>query len=836
MKRIPRRKKTVSSASTPVETPTATQTPEPASQTDSDKVIPSETNVDKGQLHEFDDTNGTNHAVSAIKGTKDNENQKQLGLESPPSTQTLNFTKDTQNDNDDNETRDFLNPFAISSSPQSQSQPQSHSQSQTRSKISPPSSISIPINAPLKSNIGIEKETRSKTQDDSIDIDNDTIESITFSNSDTKEKTSSTSISFSNLKRNPIQKQKQKRTKISIPAPTQIQIPTPSSTPTSIPKSPVSQELTESKINTLKDTKCLQRQPPKKQTKKVVNDKRKTKKPKVTSTTSNTLEKEYKNTKDSEENSENIEVFKSINNNNNRRRITRSSTINSEVDLTDISQSSASSDKTKRFKKSKYNWACTKTIKKNEIQEDGKEKEVLVRVPVDMVAKVDSETQKIVFIPFEVLEGDIENDEEVEKENENEDDSNKIEGKGKQKEEEEDHDAQKIEEKLKLKKLKRLQELRNNEKIVINNISKQLTNSKKLISKDVNILKNAIIDESTITISDLCSSSLPFGETSDKIDDVLAAQKKIKLAKEEMKLKKKNIKDRFRERISRNDNDSNDEGEFDQVKEDELELNELMAEDDDKDLQDLKLKQEEAKKELLDLEEQEKMSNNGATLQLTLENGQLVVQADSLLINRHENIDMNREKEKQNPFENPINNATYGKKSNKKTYKWENDELIRFYDALSSWGTDFNLISQLFPYRTRRQIKSKFLLEEKKNPHLIELALKRKLGSNINEIKKSLARPMKLVEDIEKELEEVRQKYSEDMKKEQESIEQAKKEDREIQDKKEIDRINGTTSVRGRGSRVQYVNHFREGETIVGTGDDIKKKRAEIERQMLERE
>ena len=44
--------------------------------------------------------------------------------------------------------------------------------------------------------------------------------------------------------------------------------------------------------------------------------------------------------------------------------------------------------------------------------------------------------------------------------------------------------------------------------------------------------------------------------------------------------------------------------------------------------------------------------------------------------------------------------------------------------ALQQFGTDFSLIQRFFPARTRRQIKKKYLAEDKVNPGRIEAAIK----------------------------------------------------------------------------------------------------------------
>ncbi|XP_019865113.1 transcription factor TFIIIB component B'' homolog isoform X2 [Aethina tumida] len=66
---------------------------------------------------------------------------------------------------------------------------------------------------------------------------------------------------------------------------------------------------------------------------------------------------------------------------------------------------------------------------------------------------------------------------------------------------------------------------------------------------------------------------------------------------------------------------------------------------------------------------------------------------------------------------------------------WTKDEILRFYRALSLVGTDFSLMCDLFPNRTRKQIKLKFKREEKANPKLIDKALSEPPSCEYHELK-----------------------------------------------------------------------------------------------------
>lgn len=79
--------------------------------------------------------------------------------------------------------------------------------------------------------------------------------------------------------------------------------------------------------------------------------------------------------------------------------------------------------------------------------------------------------------------------------------------------------------------------------------------------------------------------------------------------------------------------------------------------------------------------------------------------------------------------------ATGFYKRNKRTRDWPPDETIRFYRCLHTIGTDFSLMLQLFPNRTRRDLKLKFKKEERINPALINKALLHPNRFDIDELK-----------------------------------------------------------------------------------------------------
>ncbi|KAJ1969959.1 hypothetical protein IWQ62_000270 [Dispira parvispora] len=71
-----------------------------------------------------------------------------------------------------------------------------------------------------------------------------------------------------------------------------------------------------------------------------------------------------------------------------------------------------------------------------------------------------------------------------------------------------------------------------------------------------------------------------------------------------------------------------------------------------------------------------------------------------------------------------INSMTYNKKKPGHVARWTNEETLLFFQLLSRYGSDFNMISAAMGGdRTREQVRNKFRREEKIRPALITRAL-----------------------------------------------------------------------------------------------------------------
>lgn len=223
------------------------------------------------------------------------------------------------------------------------------------------------------------------------------------------------------------------------------------------------------------------------------------------------------------------------------------------------------------------------------------------------------------------------------------------------------------------------------------------------------------------------------------------------------------------------------------------------------------------KLDFLGLPEDEETS--GTTVQLSLVGGKLQVYQESTVLTRNPTTsNRNREVEIENPFENPVLSSSYTKVTH--TDAWRHDEMVQLYKALSTWGTNFTFISQLFPHRTRRQVKRKFAAEEKKNPQLVELALRRKLPLNIDDYVNALpeGESLKSIDDFQKEMEKVQKEHQKLIEEIKLGRERAMKEDLE---KKEhmIREIGGD-------SKREEKQNLRRSEVVIGTVDDIDVKRS----------
>lgn len=114
-------------------------------------------------------------------------------------------------------------------------------------------------------------------------------------------------------------------------------------------------------------------------------------------------------------------------------------------------------------------------------------------------------------------------------------------------------------------------------------------------------------------------------------------------------------------------------------------------------------------------------------MQVRVVNGQIVLDEETLQIDRRElaQEDGPREIVEENSLTRRVNAGTWSKRE--KPERWDMESTEKFYEGLGMFGTDFELISGLFPDRSRRQIKNKFNAEERRNPVRVTNALRKRV-------------------------------------------------------------------------------------------------------------
>ncbi|EAU92771.2 hypothetical protein CC1G_01816 [Coprinopsis cinerea okayama7 len=103
-------------------------------------------------------------------------------------------------------------------------------------------------------------------------------------------------------------------------------------------------------------------------------------------------------------------------------------------------------------------------------------------------------------------------------------------------------------------------------------------------------------------------------------------------------------------------------------------------------------------------------------------NGETIIDEDSLVVNREEADDTaNYTHVTESDHTKFVNSGTYGKRF--RGSRWSAEETELFYEALSQFGENYELIAYVLPGRDRKSCKNKFKVEDKKNPARINYCL-----------------------------------------------------------------------------------------------------------------
>lgn len=120
----------------------------------------------------------------------------------------------------------------------------------------------------------------------------------------------------------------------------------------------------------------------------------------------------------------------------------------------------------------------------------------------------------------------------------------------------------------------------------------------------------------------------------------------------------------------------------------------------------------------------EPIRQGGQAVMMRIVDGQIVIDERSIQVDRHRLAEQDvlpQDIVEENDFTRVITSGTYMKRE--KNQRWDWSSIEKFYNGLKSFGTDFGLIANMFPGRTRKQIKLLFNREERCNPELIKRTL-----------------------------------------------------------------------------------------------------------------
>lgn len=160
--------------------------------------------------------------------------------------------------------------------------------------------------------------------------------------------------------------------------------------------------------------------------------------------------------------------------------------------------------------------------------------------------------------------------------------------------------------------------------------------------------------------------------------------------------------------------------------------------------------------------------------------GQIQIDEDSLQIDRHAAAAAERDAEQleavdETDLTRKINSASWLKRD--KSGGWNEMLTERFYEGLRMFGTDFEMISKMFPGRTRHKIKLKFVKEEKINHDKIKATLLgEKLAVDLPEYEKMAGVEFDDPKELERDLEEDRIRLEEETLAEKQAMDDARKE------------------------------------------------------------
>ena len=216
---------------------------------------------------------------------------------------------------------------------------------------------------------------------------------------------------------------------------------------------------------------------------------------------------------------------------------------------------------------------------------------------------------------------------------------------------------------------------------------------------------------------------------------------------------------------------------------------------------------------------------------LVLVNGQIVIDESSRVIDRNAETARDADQAEgaidEDSLTKRVNQATIGRKPGKvRTYSiWDDEETEQFYQGLRMFGTDFMMISKMFPGTSRTVIKKKYNKEEKLHPTKIFTALNSKQPVDLQIFSKITDTVYEDPQDFYKELEEAQVRIeAEDAKMRAEEAQEAEEAEQEIQESIEQDETEASVGAHpGSEARARRNRFAAEAQSIVDAADSCKK-------------
>ncbi|PHH81098.1 hypothetical protein CDD82_1314 [Ophiocordyceps australis] len=204
--------------------------------------------------------------------------------------------------------------------------------------------------------------------------------------------------------------------------------------------------------------------------------------------------------------------------------------------------------------------------------------------------------------------------------------------------------------------------------------------------------------------------------------------------------------------------------------------------------------------------------------QFRIVDGQIIVDQSSLVMDRHARAaatQQDLETVEENDFTRLTTSSSYRSTSKLKGPNvWTVEETELFYRGLGMFGTEFEMISKMFPGKHRRHVKLKFNREERHNPKRIDAALigEKTTKMDIEEYRAFTGVEFQSVETIEAEQRKIQQDF------EAQQQQRAKEQAEEMRKRREelfADDDANAKEKRGRKRFKQAVSYGLNGEPIV---------------------